>query len=132
MKQEFAFHDEPTLDVDWRDEDSFASCSTDRMIYVCKLNQPNYLRRFEGHRDEVNAIKWDPSGNLLASCSDDHTAKARPPPSRTPLKHGRQRTTLATHPPHARHLSPAPHTSQPLLSLLRRPSCLAPELPLLS
>lgn len=25
--------------------------------------------------DEVNAIKWDPSGNLLASCSDDYTAK---------------------------------------------------------
>lgn len=28
-----------------------------------------------GHTDEVNAIKWDPSGNLLASCSDDYTAK---------------------------------------------------------
>jgi len=75
VKQQFAFHKEPTLDVDWRDEDSFASCSTDRMIYVCKLNQPNYLKCFSGHRDEVNAIKWDPSGQLLASCSDDFTAK---------------------------------------------------------
>lgn len=28
-----------------------------------------------GHCDEVNAIKWDPSGSLLASCSDDYTAK---------------------------------------------------------
>ena len=75
VKQQFAFHKEPTLDVDWRDADSFASCSTDRMIYVCKLNQPNYLKCFQGHRDEVNAIKWDPSGQLLASCSDDYTAK---------------------------------------------------------
>ena len=75
VKQEFAFHKEPTLDVDWRDDDSFASCSTDRMIYICKLNSPDYLRCFQGHRDEVNAIKWDPSGTLLASCSDDHTAK---------------------------------------------------------
>jgi len=75
VKQQFAFHKEPTLDVDWRDETSFASCSTDRMIYVCKLNTPNYVKRFEGHRDEVNAIKWDPSGQLLASCSDDYTAK---------------------------------------------------------
>lgn len=24
---------------------------------------------------EVNAIKWDPTGSLLASCSDDGTAK---------------------------------------------------------
>lgn len=24
---------------------------------------------------EVNAIKWDPTGSFLASCSDDHTAK---------------------------------------------------------
>jgi len=77
VRQEFAFHKEPTLDVDWRDEDSFASCSTDRMIYVCKLDSPSYLRCFQGHRDEVNAIKWNPSGTLLASCSDDHTAKVR-------------------------------------------------------
>ncbi|PIO35563.1 hypothetical protein AB205_0062350, partial [Aquarana catesbeiana] len=27
--------------------------------------------------NEVNAIKWDPTGNLLASCSDDMTLKNR-------------------------------------------------------
>lgn len=27
---------------------------------------------------EVNAIKWDPTGTLLASCSDDYTAKVIP------------------------------------------------------
>mmetsp|Transcript_53287 Transcript_53287/g.122461 ORF Transcript_53287/g.122461 Transcript_53287/m.122461 type:complete len:504 (-) Transcript_53287:158-1669(-) len=75
VKQEFALHKEPTLDVDWRDDDSFASCSTDKMIYVCKLGQTAHLKSFKGHLDEVNAIKWDPSGRLLASCSDDYTAK---------------------------------------------------------
>ena len=75
VRQQFSFHKDPTLDVDWRDVDSFASCSTDRMIYVCKLGQTNYLKCFRGHNDEVNAIKWDPSGTLLASCSDDYTAK---------------------------------------------------------
>tara|TARA_B110001452_G_scaffold152418_1_gene126811 strand:- start:192 stop:1694 length:1503 start_codon:yes stop_codon:yes gene_type:complete len=75
VRQQFAFHKDPTLDVDWRDADSFASCSTDRMIYVCKLGVSSYLKCFTGHKDEVNAIKWDPSGTLLASCSDDHTAK---------------------------------------------------------
>lgn len=34
--------------------------------------QTFYNLMFQG---EVNAIKWDPTGSLLASCSDDHTAK---------------------------------------------------------
>lgn len=52
----------PTLDVDWRNNTSFATCSTDKMIYVCKLGDTQPLKVFEGHRDEVNAIKWDPTG----------------------------------------------------------------------
>eukprot|EP00824_Muranothrix_gubernata_P004101 TRINITY_DN15272_c0_g1_i1.p1 TRINITY_DN15272_c0_g1~~TRINITY_DN15272_c0_g1_i1.p1 ORF type:complete len:528 (-),score=79.09 TRINITY_DN15272_c0_g1_i1:606-2189(-) len=74
-KQEFQFHSAPTLDVDWRDNTSFASCSTDRRIFVCKLGMTDPLKCFEGHQDEVNAVKWDPAGNLLASCSDDFTTK---------------------------------------------------------
>lgn len=45
------------------------------LIYVCKLGEPNYVKKLEGHTDEVNAVKWDPTGTLLASCSDDTTAK---------------------------------------------------------
>lgn len=29
----------------------------------------------QGHQDEVNAICWDPTGSLLASCSDDRSVK---------------------------------------------------------
>lgn len=28
-------------------------------------------------QNEVNAIKWDPTGSLLASCSDDMTLKVK-------------------------------------------------------
>lgn len=73
--QQFNNHQAPTLDVDWRTDTSFATCSTDKMIYVCKLGQQSPLRVMKGHEDEVNAIRWDPSGTLLASCSDDFTAK---------------------------------------------------------
>lgn len=76
-KQVFALHEAPTLDVDWRNNTMFASCSTDTTIHVCKLGEPRPVRSYSGHTDEVNCIKWDPSGRLLASCSDDGTAKVR-------------------------------------------------------
>jgi len=75
VRQQFEVHSAPTLDVDWRDDTSFATCSTDKMIYVCEYGKNKPLKSFGGHTDEVNAIKWDPSGTLLASCSDDYTAK---------------------------------------------------------
>ena len=73
--QQFAFHDAPALDVDWQNDTAFASCSTDMKIHVCRLGSERPVRTFEGHTNEVNAIKWDPSGTLLASCSDDMTLK---------------------------------------------------------
>ncbi|KAL5559111.1 hypothetical protein UlMin_035322 [Ulmus minor] len=74
-KQQFEFHSAPALDVDWRNNVSFATCSTDTMIYVCKIGENRPIKTFSGHQGEVNAIKWDPTGTLLASCSDDYTAK---------------------------------------------------------
>eukprot|EP00742_Colponemidia_sp_Colp-10_P002767 GILJ01002957.1.p1 GENE.GILJ01002957.1~~GILJ01002957.1.p1 ORF type:complete len:498 (+),score=66.24 GILJ01002957.1:214-1707(+) len=74
-RQQFAMHEAPTLDVDWRTDNQFASCSTDKMIYVCELDQPKAVRCWSGHTDEVNVVKWNPQGSLLASCSDDCTAK---------------------------------------------------------
>ena len=73
--QQFEFHKAPTLDVDWRNSNSFASCSTDKTIFVCKVGEEQPVKKFAGHTDEVNAIKWDPTGTMLASCSDDYSAK---------------------------------------------------------
>ncbi|XP_014254874.1 F-box-like/WD repeat-containing protein TBL1XR1-B isoform X2 [Cimex lectularius] len=73
--QQFSFHSAPALDVDWQTNTSFASCSTDQRIHVCRLNADKPIKSFQGHTNEVNAIKWDPQGNLLASCSDDMTLK---------------------------------------------------------
>lgn len=73
--QQFSFHNAPALDVDWQTNISFASCSTDQRIHVCKLGVEKPIKSFQGHTNEVNAIKWDPQGQLLASCSDDMTLK---------------------------------------------------------
>ncbi|XP_062154641.1 WD40 repeat-containing protein HOS15 isoform X2 [Alnus glutinosa] len=74
-KQQFEFHSGPTLDVDWRNNVSFATSSTDNMIYVCKIGENRPIKTFAGHQGEVNCVKWDPTGSLLASCSDDITGK---------------------------------------------------------
>lgn len=79
--QQFSFHNAPALDVDWRNNDSFASCSTDMSIHLCKLGHDQPLKTFQGHQNEVNAIKWDPQGRLLASCSDDMSLKIWSPNS---------------------------------------------------
>eukprot|EP01041_Mallomonas_annulata_P001661 gene1661-3212_t len=91
----FGMHSAPVLDVDWRDSDVFATCSTDRTIHICSVdsttlimtgdatavtatatgNTYSSLKALEGHLDEVNAVVWSPGGHLLASCSDDTTAK---------------------------------------------------------
>jgi transducin (beta)-like 1 len=73
--QQFNDHDAPALDVDWKDDITFASCSTDKRVLICRVGEDRPLRIYSGHLDEVNAVKWDPSGTLLASCSDDYTAK---------------------------------------------------------
>mmetsp|Transcript_2900 Transcript_2900/g.3058 ORF Transcript_2900/g.3058 Transcript_2900/m.3058 type:complete len:514 (-) Transcript_2900:132-1673(-) len=75
----YSIHNEPVLDVDWRDGDLFASCSSDKNIHICCV-QPSSsealpLKTLQGHLDEVNAVVWSPGGLLLASCSDDTTAK---------------------------------------------------------
>jgi hypothetical protein len=75
VEQQFNDHQAPALDVDWKDDVTFASCSTDKTVHICRVGMPRPLKTYTGHTDEVNAVKWDPSGTLLASCSDDCTAK---------------------------------------------------------
>eukprot|EP01134_Creolimax_fragrantissima_P005900 CFRG5900T1 len=75
IRQQFKFHEDAILDLNWRNNTSFASCSADSNIYVCKLTETQPLMMFQGHTRDINSIKWDPSGTLLASCSDDCTAK---------------------------------------------------------
>ncbi|ORZ07929.1 WD40-repeat-containing domain protein [Absidia repens] len=75
MKQQFELHSLAILDVDWMDNTTFASCSSDKTIYVCRVGSTKPLKKWVGHEDEINAVRWDPSGKYLASCSDDMTTK---------------------------------------------------------
>ena len=39
----------PALDVDWQSNNTFASCSTDQCIHVCKLAAEKPIKTFQGH-----------------------------------------------------------------------------------
>ena len=43
----------PALDVDWQSNNSFASCSTDQCIHVCRLNSDKPIKSFQGHTVSV-------------------------------------------------------------------------------
>lgn len=99
----FANHTAPALDVDWRDDELFSTCSSDRQVHIYRLplthsttpmhdseekveekkrdlssiNSPSTSSPslvLTGHTDEVNSIRWSPSKHLLLSSSDDRTA----------------------------------------------------------
>ncbi len=42
------------LDVDWQTDESFASCSTDKCIHVCRLGVEKPIKSFQGHTNEVS------------------------------------------------------------------------------
>jgi len=67
------------LDVDWRDNVVFASCSGDATVAVCGVGRSLSIVVLRGHSGEVNKVEWDHSGRQLASCSDDGTIRVWQP-----------------------------------------------------
>jgi transducin (beta)-like 1 len=82
------------LDVDWLDESTFATCSANRAIHLVSLSSKQAIRTFvsvlsfptitqgikkgmhlSGHTNEVNQVKFNKHKTILASCSDDFTAR---------------------------------------------------------
>lgn len=43
-----------TLDADWRDDTSFATCCNDGTIAVCKLGSDKAIKTFSGGKSEVS------------------------------------------------------------------------------
>ncbi|GMF32709.1 unnamed protein product [Phytophthora fragariaefolia] len=74
-KQQLKLHEDPILDASWKDDSTFATCSSDMSICVARVGESKADLVLRGHKDAINSVKWDPSGRFLASCSDDYTVK---------------------------------------------------------
>jgi len=75
LHMQYRSHTDCCLDLDWLDDDTFASCGADMMIHIMKINDPKPIKTLSGHTNEINQIKCNPSRTRLASCADDQTAR---------------------------------------------------------
>jgi transducin (beta)-like 1 len=78
MRLCFDSHSKEVNDVDWMDDDVFASGANDHTIFIHRANDKRPRFTFRGHKDDVTRIKWspkqkgaEPHKRLLASVSDD-------------------------------------------------------------
>jgi transducin (beta)-like 1 len=77
LRRSFVHHTERVNSVDWRSDTVLASCGADGVVLVYDLDAVSDApaHTFRGHAHDVNSVRWSCDGSLLASCSDDFTAK---------------------------------------------------------
>ncbi|XP_070543560.1 probable E3 ubiquitin-protein ligase HERC1 isoform X2 [Ptychodera flava] len=62
----------------WYDEDhQFAVGYSDGMVQFCSRHpfEPDPLQTTHAHENSISCMKWDPTGNLLATCADEKLVK---------------------------------------------------------
>ncbi|KAL0951702.1 hypothetical protein HGRIS_008377 [Hohenbuehelia grisea] len=75
VHKQFRAHTDCCLDIDWIDDETFASCGADHLIHIMKVGMAGPIRTFSGHEHEVNQVRCSKNRKLLATGSDDHTAR---------------------------------------------------------
>ncbi|CAE6440907.1 unnamed protein product [Rhizoctonia solani] len=73
-KQRFVHHLDGCLDVEWLEGEFFATCGSDRNIFIECIGETAPIAKLQGHNDEINQLKYEAEYKLLASGSDDYTA----------------------------------------------------------
>ncbi|CAK7337758.1 unnamed protein product [Dovyalis caffra] len=80
LKTTLSRHKGPIFTLKWNKGDYLLTGNCDKTAIVWDVMALEWEQQFEFHSGpmldhEVNCVKWDPTGSLLASCSDDISAK---------------------------------------------------------
>lgn len=54
---------------------TFASGGCDKMVLIWDMRMGQSVQSFEGHQSDVNSVKYHPSGDAVATGSDDATVR---------------------------------------------------------
>ncbi|KZV71433.1 WD40 repeat-like protein [Peniophora sp. CONT] len=65
----------PCLDVAWYSENIYVVCGNDKRVSVMDVNGNGPVTVFVGHENEVNQVRINAKKTMIASASDDHTAR---------------------------------------------------------
>lgn len=69
-------HSDTVLGLDFSvDGDYLASCGSDRVVRIFRVNNGESIASFEGHTDHVLGVAWRADGKRLASCGADKVVK---------------------------------------------------------
>lgn len=56
---------------------TFASGSCDKMVLIWDMRTGQCVQSFEGHQSDINSVKYHPSGDAVATGSDDATVSLK-------------------------------------------------------
>lgn len=79
IQQQFLVHTGPVIDADWcpTNDAVFCTVGTDGCVFLYHLSPtaPKEPRRLMGHVGDVNSVRFDSSGQFIATGGDDHCVR---------------------------------------------------------
>lgn len=74
LKRKYNFNSK-VVDFDWKDNQKLLVCGSSGTIIYYDIELDTPIKTYNAHKEDVNAVRWNPDKTLFASCSDDQSIK---------------------------------------------------------
>ncbi|CAB0039912.1 unnamed protein product [Trichogramma brassicae] len=78
LLQNFHGHSDSVMSIDLAPSETgntFVSGSCDKLVFIWDMRSGQCVQSFEGHESDVNSVRFHPSGDAVATGSDDATCR---------------------------------------------------------